>query len=225
MTEREEAEAIPRVLPRGRHGLDSAVVRASQRMRLIEAMTEECAQKGYANTTVADVIERSGISRKTFYEHFKNKEDCFLQSYIDGHDKLRADIATRMAAATNWREGLEFSLRGYLESLAARPAFTRIFATEALAAGGRVREERDQRFELFIGFYHELARRARKETPEIVPPSDEIIVAAIGAIAELVRYTVAKHGPERVADLYEPIHTVVWALIIGSAPEGATAAD
>jgi AcrR family transcriptional regulator len=215
LTEREESQAIPRVLPRGRHGLDSSVVRASQRLRLVEAMTEECAEKGYAKTTVADVIERSGISRKTFYEHFKNKEDCFLQAYIDGHDKLREDITKRMSAASDWREALEFALRGYVESLATRPAFTRIFATEALAAGGRVREERDRRFEIFIDFYRELARRARAENPELPHPSDEIVVAAIGAIAELVRYTVAKRGPKAVAELYEPIHTVVWTLVIG----------
>jgi AcrR family transcriptional regulator len=194
-------------------------------MRLIEAMTEVAAEKGYAATTVADVIERSGISRKTFYEHFANKEDCFLAAYVQGHDKLRADITARMTGASNWREGLEFALRGYVESLAARPAFTQIFANEVLAAGGKTRAERDARFELFMDFYRELARRASEENPELPQASDELVVGAIGGIAELVRYTVARRGPEAVGELYEPIHTLVWALILSGLPREPQSAE
>lgn len=215
LTTPEESAAIPRVLPRGRHGLDSSVVQASQRMRLIEAMTDVAAEKGYAATTVADVIERSGISRKTFYEHFSNKDECFLEAYRQGHDQLLADIAARIADASNWREGLELSLRAYVDSLAARPAFTRIFMIEALAAGGKVRALRDERFEGFIDFYRELATRARAEDPSLAEPSDDLIVAAIGAIAELARRTVSMHGPERLPELYDTFHDVVWALVLG----------
>ncbi len=220
MTTSDEAAVIPRVLPRGRHGLDSSVVQASQRMRLLEAMTDVCAEKGYAATTVADVIERSGISRKTFYEHFDNKEGCFLAVYREGHDKLLADMAAGIAGATDWREGLELSLRSYVDSLAARPAFTRIFALEVLAAGGEVRELRDERFEGFIEFYRNLARWAREDDPTLSEPSDELIVAAIGAIAELVRYTVREHGAAGVSELYDTIHTVVWALVLGGTNTG-----
>lgn len=218
MTTPEEQAAIPRVLPRGRHGLDSSVVQASQRMRLIEAMTEVAGEKGYAATTVADVIERSGISRKTFYEHFQNKDECFVEAYREGHDKLLADITAGVSRATGWRESLEFSLRAYVDSLAARPDFTRIFAIEVLAAGGEARRLRDERFEGFIEFYRDLTLQAGKENPELPQPSDEVIVAAIGAIAELVRRTVSKYGPEKVPDLFDTIHQVVWALILNGEP-------
>ncbi|WP_300592227.1 hypothetical protein [Microbacterium sp.] len=125
-------------------------------------------------------------------------------------------VAVRRAAlALTPREGLEFSLRAYVDSLAARPTFTRIFTIEALAAGGKVRELRDERFEGFIDFYRELARRAREEDPSLDEPTDDLIVAAIGAIAELVRRTVSMHGPERVPELYDTIHDVVWALVLG----------
>src|SRR5207249_11332900 len=57
---------LPRVLPRGPHGLAREVVQASQRARMLDAMAEAVAEKGYGAVSVADVIARAGVSRKTF---------------------------------------------------------------------------------------------------------------------------------------------------------------
>ena len=67
-----------RTLPRGRHAATREIVWTSQRERLLEAMAGVVADKGYARVAVADVIDHAGVSRKTFYEHFANKEACFL---------------------------------------------------------------------------------------------------------------------------------------------------
>src|SRR5882724_3806888 len=64
-------------LPSGRHGLAREAVVASQRGRLLDAMAEVVAEKGYQATTVADVVERAGVSRRTFYEQFPDREACF----------------------------------------------------------------------------------------------------------------------------------------------------
>src|SRR6266576_1786673 len=69
------------VLPRGRHHLTREQVRASQRGRMLLEMVEAVAAKGYASTSVADVIAGARASRETFYEHFENKQDCFLAAY------------------------------------------------------------------------------------------------------------------------------------------------
>src|SRR3954463_3168983 len=73
-----------RVLPRGRHAAPREVVAESQRERLLVAMADAVAEKGYAHAAVADVIERAGVSRRTFYEHYANKEECFLAAYDAG---------------------------------------------------------------------------------------------------------------------------------------------
>src|SRR5919201_6795907 len=75
-----EADNV-RQLPRGRHRLSREEVIASQRGRMLAAMAEVVAQKGYARTTVADVLSRARVSRETFYEQFSDKEDCFLAAY------------------------------------------------------------------------------------------------------------------------------------------------
>src|SRR3954470_22993998 len=68
-------------LPRGRHRLTREEVQTSQRERMLLSMAEAASVKGYAKTTVADVIKRARVSRETFYEHFSDKEDCFLAAY------------------------------------------------------------------------------------------------------------------------------------------------
>ncbi len=68
-------------LPRGRHGLPRETVTESQRGRIILAMIEAVAQRGYPETRVADVVEGAGVARKTFYDFFDDKQDCFLAAY------------------------------------------------------------------------------------------------------------------------------------------------
>src|SRR6516164_10070200 len=91
------------VLPRGRHAAPRPVVREAQRARMLDAMVQSVAEKGYARVAVADVVERAGVSRKTFYEQFANKEECFLAAYDDGVDRLLAAIDAALATlAPDW---------------------------------------------------------------------------------------------------------------------------
>src|SRR4051812_43743942 len=73
-------------------------VASSQRARLLRAMAEVAAEKGYANTVVADVIARAGVSRRTFYELFRDKQDCFLAAYAETVELLSSGV---IAAATH----------------------------------------------------------------------------------------------------------------------------
>lgn len=205
--------SIPRTLPRGRHTLDGSVVKASQRLRLIEAITEVCAEKGYAAATVADVIERSGISRKTFYEHFNNKEECFVQAYDEGLGLIDEAVGAAFLSTTDWQERLRCSVEAFLQSLAERPAYARIYATEVLVAGGIVRRHRDERVEQIIQVYRELNRYAHEADPAVPLMNDDLLVAIVGGVAELVRRTVSLRGPERLPDIAESITDFVWTMI------------
>src|SRR4051794_6979537 len=68
-------------LPRGRHGLSRDEVAAQQRNRLLAATVDVVAELGYPETRVVDIIKRAGVSRKTFYELFEDKESCFLATF------------------------------------------------------------------------------------------------------------------------------------------------
>src|SRR3954447_24211790 len=89
-----------RPLPIGRHSLSREDVLASQRGRLLDAMAEAVAQHGYGATTVAHVVALAGVSRKTFYEHFADKEDCFLALYDAGIAYVLGRIADALGDET-----------------------------------------------------------------------------------------------------------------------------
>src|SRR3954451_21654967 len=124
---------VPRSLPRGPHRLGREVVQASQRGRLITAIAEVVAAKGYGATTVADVIGQAGVSRKTFYEQFRDKEDCFLAAYDAGVEALLATMRAADAGRTDPLERTRARARAYLRTLAAEPAFARTFVIEVAA--------------------------------------------------------------------------------------------
>ena len=94
-----------RPLPRGRHRLPREEVVSSQRTRMLRGMAEAMMEKGYVNTTVADVIGRAGVSRETFYQQFSSKADCFMSAFdaacLGVHAHGRAgDLAARRLSMT-----------------------------------------------------------------------------------------------------------------------------
>src|SRR3954462_5974198 len=99
----------------------------SQRGRMLDAMAAAVAEKGYAATTVADVIKRAGVSRKTFYEQFRDKEDCFLAAYDMGVDLLLGALREAGGEEEDLVERARRRTRAYLETLAAEPDFARTF--------------------------------------------------------------------------------------------------
>ena len=147
--------AQDRALPRGPHGLSPDQVAESQRFRLLTAMTDAVAEKGFANTVVADVVARSGVSRATFYKMFRDKEDCFQAAYEQnaalvarfmemGLEELAHDERSRPI------EKLERVLGLYIDALASSPAVARVFLVEVYAAGPEAIARRRASFDRFV---------------------------------------------------------------------------
>lgn len=81
-----------RRLPPGPHGLPPELVERNQRERLIAAMAEVCAERGYAETSVAEVAKRAGVSTASFYRQFKDKRECMLASFEELFGRLLGAI-------------------------------------------------------------------------------------------------------------------------------------
>ncbi|MCU1369967.1 MAG: hypothetical protein JWO77_1161 [Ilumatobacteraceae bacterium] len=120
---------------------------------MVDAITEAVAEKGYVKTVVADVISRSGVSRATFYEQFRSKDDCFRAAF-EAHASLVVDF---MSAGLDEMhrsdapplEKLDGILGAYLGALALQPALARVFLVEVYAAGPDCVEQRRRSFEVF----------------------------------------------------------------------------
>ena len=198
------------------------MVLASQRGRLLEAMAQVVAGKGYAASTVADVIARAGVSRKTFYEHFRDKEDCFLAAYDVGVDLLLGALAGAGSADQDLLTRARARTRAYLETLAAEPDFARTFLLEVTAAGPRAVERRDRVLERFAGMLRELAGEARRTLPDIPEQADEVYLAAVGATDLLVSRMV-RGGRSADLPLLEDVVMQVQLALLTAAPLGSPA--
>ncbi len=127
-------------LPAGLEQLSEPLVEHSQRERLLNAMARSCAKKGYGATTIADVCEGAGVSRATFYELFKDKEECFGAAM----ELSLADAMGRIVAVYSpdkpWATMVRDAAAAFLELLADRPTFARMALVEAPASGERAFE-------------------------------------------------------------------------------------
>jgi AcrR family transcriptional regulator len=144
-----------RALPRGPHGLSRDEVARSQRLRLLTAMTDAVAEKGFAKTVVADVVARSGVSRATFYTMFRDKEDCFQAAY-EMNAALVAEVLEagleemRNDARSGPLEKLERVLGLYIDTLASAPGLARVFLVEVYAAGPQAIAQRRASLDRFV---------------------------------------------------------------------------
>jgi AcrR family transcriptional regulator len=208
-------------LPRGRHAAPRAVVRESQRGRMLAAMAQAVAVKGYGAVAVADVIAGAGVSRKTFYEHFDNKEECFLAAYDAGVELMLVAIDEAIGAAAG-SGPLGIARAGtarYLGVLAANPAFARTFLIEVLAAGPRALERRGRVHARFADQLAAIHRAARADGSDDPPP--HVFRACVGAIHELVTDHVLRHGAETLPDLRDALVEVERALLLERTTAGA----
>lgn len=128
-----EERVVGRRLPPGSHGIPADVVARNQRERLVAAMAEVCAERGYAETSVERVAKRAGVSSVTFYKQFAGKRDCMLAAHrqllgrlLEEVDRVRESAPDAQAPAT---------IRTALAIFAADPPSAQLLTVEILAAG------------------------------------------------------------------------------------------
>ena len=132
MSEDSAAELGP--LPGGHHGLTREQIVDSQRERLLAAIAQEVAAKGYRATTITEVVKSAAVSTRDFYELFKSKEECFLAAFDVVHDHLEEQIGRAASQVDDWPHRLVVALRIALDFFAAEPDLGRLCLVESVAA-------------------------------------------------------------------------------------------
>jgi AcrR family transcriptional regulator len=204
-------------LPSGRHRLTPEAVAESQRGRLLFAMVEVVAEKGYAATTVADVVEHAGVSRRTFYEQYPSKEACFLAAYDTGIEILLGRLRDAQAALgdIDWRARVRSDLETHLDLLAAQPSFARALHLEILGAGPAALERRAQIFGIFAERSRGAYAMARIEDPSRPELPAEIFSFQIGGLDELVRECLRTRGAAALPEVADAAVESTIALLGG----------
>lgn len=207
----------PVTLPRGRHALSPEQVRASQRKRLLRAVTDEVGERGYAVTTATSVFQRAGVSSRAFYEHFTDIQGCFLAAYDEcvqvTHQALAAVGAER---STTPLERFAALLDAYLQLLGDHPNVARTFLVEIYSAGPAARQRRLEVHEQFARSLEAVLtvgrRRSRRDHVGVVALVDSIVFKVTRAVlADTL------HAERRV--LHEEILDVTLRLCPWLAPE------
>jgi AcrR family transcriptional regulator len=190
-------------------------VAQSQHTRLLEAVGRAVAEKGYAATTIDDIVRGAGVSKKTFYEHFRDKEDCFLAAYEAAADELFARVREAQSDPDSWLERTRAGISAYLRWLAAEPALARVFLIEVAAAGPRAAERREALRDRYAEQLAELQRDAHLELPELAEPPVEIFHAVVAAVDDLVVRRLRETGGEDLGELEPVLFQLQVALLAG----------
>jgi AcrR family transcriptional regulator len=191
-------------LPTGHTALSRDLVEASQRQRLVHGVTVAVADKGFAGATIADITDRAGVSKKTFYEHFPDKLACFLAAYDHGSGAMLEQTAHAAAGARaaglEAVEQLRAGTRAYLEFLVFEEPYARTFCLEMLAAGpeavARHRACREA-FSRSLQVWHEL-----NGGPDVSAIAYE---AATGVVYEISTARVAAGRASELLDLEDDL--------------------
>ena len=166
---------IPERLPKGPHDLTREQVQASQRQRILDAILDVVGEHGYAAATVAHVTKAAGISRTTFYEQFRNKEDAFLTAYDEFGEQFLADIAG-VTTTTTPAEVLSAAAERLVDWGRRRPLACRAFLVEIHAVGDDGLEHRDRAMQLAEERFDAVAAWVRSVDPSL-PPAPRLLGA------------------------------------------------
>lgn len=145
-------------LPAGSHGIPTELVERNQRERLVAAVAEACAERGYAEASVADLARRANVSTATFYKLFESKLECALEAHRELSGRLLEEVDSACSSAAEWEAKVRAGLRAVLALLAADPPTARLLTVEVLALGPAGAVRNDAMIEAF-------ATRLRVEWP------------------------------------------------------------
>jgi AcrR family transcriptional regulator len=191
-------------------------VTTEHRERLIAAMAVSVEERGYGDTTVADVVRLARTSRRTFYEHFEDRADCFLALFDLTNDTVIAAIADAVDPSAGWELQVDQALGTYLDAVAASPALYRSFVRELPALGDRGAEHQLAVIERFADQLVELVERGRREQPwlEAGPLTPDAAIMIVGGVRELM--VIAAQQGRDVRKLRPAIGAVVNAIVGGA---------
>lgn len=211
MSQEQQLEWSAGPLPSGRHGLSREYVRETQRIRLLGAALEVAGTVGYAAMTVSAVTRRAGVSRKSFYELFDDREACFLAVYdrvvACGLDGVRAAYE----GARGWPEQVRAALTWLLDRLGERPHEARVVFVEVYAAGETALERRDATLARLAPLF-----RPGAETPAGRDVDSELLPeAVVGALAEVIYTRVLRGRTRELPELLPDLLYCAYAPFVG----------
>jgi AcrR family transcriptional regulator/DNA-binding MarR family transcriptional regulator len=184
-----------------------------QRARMLSAMAEVCAERGADNVTVAHVVARSGVSRRTFYEQFADRQDCLLAAFDAAVERIAARVLCAYERHERWRDRVRAALHALLAFLDEYPSVGDLVVVQVLGAGPQALERR-QRILARIAAAVDGGRGESRRGAEPPPLTAEGVV---GAVFSVVHARMVQEGHRPLVELVNPLMSMIALPYLGAA--------
>ena len=183
-----------------------------QRARMLAAMVEEIAERGVGNVTVSDIVARSGVSRRTFYELFQDREDCFLAAFDNAIDRLANVVIPAYEQKGSWQAKIRSALTALLEYLDREPAAGQLVIVETLGAGHRALERRRRGIAQIIT----IVDRGRNESKTGAGAPPLTADGVVGGALSVLHARLTEPDPGNLVELVNPLTSMIVLPYLGA---------
>lgn len=171
------------------------------RQRLLDALEASIAEDGYAKTTVADIVRRARTSRRTFYEHFASRDECFVALLSEANADQIRQIYAAVDPGAPWQKQVRQAIEAWISSAEERSALMLSWIRDVPALGAAARGLQRDALEHFIEMVRALGDTDEFRSAGIGPVSRRRIIMLLGGLRELTAITVEEGG--RMSDVTE----------------------
>lgn len=176
----------------------------SFRQRLLDALAAAIADDGYRHTTVAEVVRRARTSRRTFYQHFADKDACFIALLDDANTDMINQISAAVNPRAPWRTQVGQAVHAWIAAAEAAPALTLSWIRDVPALGSGARQLQRDMMDRFVAMLQTLADTDEARTAGVSPVPRPLAIMLLGGLRELMASTVEDGGQlGNVTDLAE----------------------
>jgi AcrR family transcriptional regulator len=201
-----KASAIP-----VRPALSREFVAGHKRRRIMDAIAELTAERGYDATKIGDIVRRAGVARKTLYDNFEGKEEVFLTAFDTAVDEALERIEADCAAVDGgWEERVQAGLAAFLRYIAENPALARMCMIEALSATQTATERYEAAMQRFVDL-------TKQTVPQDDQLPDTIEETLVGGVAWIVYQQIRRQEAEQAEDLLPELSEFMLAPFHGAA--------
>jgi AcrR family transcriptional regulator len=167
------------------------------RDRLVSALAASIEEKGYRDTTIADVVRIARTSRRTFYEHFADRDACFLALFAETVSERMKEIAAAVNPEAPWEQQVDQALDAYIAGVTAQPALQRSFVRELPGLGEEGAEQQHLVTERFAQTLIALVEMGHRTQPEVIsqPLPPDVATMLVGGLRELLVVSIQQGRP------------------------------
>ncbi len=186
---------------------------------MLSAAAEVVSEVGYPGMSTGRVSARAGVSRKTFYDLFADREECFLAVFDDTVAQIAAAAAVAYESEGGWREKVRAGLSSVLECIGDEPGLGALVVVDALGAGPRVLQCRARWLETLASIVDQGRTEVKTGVGPLADPGRSALTAegVIGAVFSVVHARLLERDERPLLELLNPLMAIIVLPYLGAA--------